>query len=379
MKTKSRAKIFLASLLAVVTLVGSPLAVYAGYAPSGRATFQCVTPSNCPGANYVTFNSFTNAPNYGDERAFFDGKDAGVSASGGYQDGISVHDGQRIVLRTYIHNNANPNAIGEAAATAKNTRMQVLLPTSKKTNNTAASQVTADNSNPGTVSDTVDFTGGNPFTVAFDTSAPVQITYRPNGTGDFVTRTVPGAAFANNHTLNANFGDWKGCFNYGALVTTTIVVKMDSTPSPKVPAYTCDAFNITADINRSVKVSTFATTATNGAVFKNAVLNWGDNSTELTTNNVVGQTHQYSADGTYTITATAHFTVDGKDVTASGPNCAKSVTFTSNTPPKVTPPSPTPTQLVNTGAGSVASIFAAVTAAGAVAYRIVLTRRLSRQ
>ncbi|HMH31261.1 MAG TPA: hypothetical protein VK534_02180 [Methylomirabilota bacterium] len=383
MKIKSRAKTFLVSLLALVTLAGSPLAVYAGYAPSSRPTYQCITPTNCPGADHVTFNSFTNAPNYGDERAFFDGKDAGITGSGGYQDAITVHDGQKLVLRTYIHNNANPNAIGEAAATAHNTRMQVLLPTSKKTTNTAASQITADNASPGTVSDTVDFSGASPFTVEFDKSAPVQVTYRPNGAGDYVTNNLPGASFSNDQTLNANFGDWKGCFNYAALVTMTITVHMDNTP-PVTPAYTCDAFNITADVNRSVKVSTFSTTATNGAVFKNATVNWGDNSAEVTNTNIVGLTHQYAADGTYTITSTAHFTVNGQEVSAGGPQCAKVVTFKGNTPPTVTPPPTTttpgtPSTLVNTGPGEVAGIFAAVSAAAALAYRKVLSRRLSRQ
>lgn len=59
------------------------------------------------------------------------------------------------------------------------------------------------------------------------------------------------------------------------------------------------------------------------------------------------------------------------------------------TPPKppVTPPTTpstpatpgAPTTLVNTGAGSVAGIFAAATIAGIAAYRFVLGRRLSRQ
>lgn len=55
------------------------------------------------------------------------------------------------------------------------------------------------------------------------------------------------------------------------------------------------------------------------------------------------------------------------------------------TPPPVTPPSTpqtppaAPTQLVNTGPGSAAAIFGGVTAAGALAYRLVLGRRLSRQ
>lgn len=48
-----------------------------------------------------------------------------------------------------------------------------------------------------------------------------------------------------------------------------------------------------------------------------------------------------------------------------------------STPP-ATPGQPTPTALVNTGPGSVAAIFAAATAVGAIVYRRLLTRRLSR-
>jgi hypothetical protein len=379
MKFKYRAKMILASTLALVTLVGSPLAVYAGYAPSARPTYQCITPTNCPGADHVVFNSFTNAPNYGDERAFFDGKDATITAQGGYQDNINVHDGQRIVLRTYVHNNANPNAIGEAAATAHNTRMQVLLPTSKKTANTAASQIMADNASPGTVSDTVEFSGASPFTLAFDQSSPVQVSYRPNGTGDTVIKTLWSASFSNPQTLNANFGDWKGCFNYSALITAIVVVHMDQTPTP--PAYSCDAFNITADVNRSVKITTFTTSNTKDIKFDHAVVDWGDGSNPLSDANVVGKTHQYAKDGTYKLTATAHFQLiaNGQDLPATSANCVKQVTFTPDEPPKVTPPPSTPTTLVNTGPGQVAGIFAAVTAAGTLGYRRILSRKLSRQ
>lgn len=232
---KLRTKMVLASLLAVTAPASATLSAYAGYAPSTRPTFQCITPTNCPGANYVTFNSFTNAANYGDERAFFDGKDAGDTSANGYLDKINVHDGQRLTLRVYIHNNANPGAIGEAAATAHNTKMMVLLPTSKKTSNTAGAQISAENANPGTVSDTVDLTGDRPFTTTFDSSQPVQVTYRPNGTGNYVTRTLPSASLVSDHALSANFGDWKGCFEYSALVTMTVVVHMDTPPTPQPP------------------------------------------------------------------------------------------------------------------------------------------------
>jgi hypothetical protein len=157
-----------------------------------------------------------------------------------------------------------------------------------------------------------------------------------------------------------------------------------SCPQPQQPVYICNDLQLTAGDNRTVKISAFSTTAQNGAVFKNAVVTWGDNSAALTTANVVGQSHQYGADGTYTVAATAHFTVNGEDVTAGGPQCSKQITFKGNTPPVITPPSTppatpaAPTALVNTGPGSVIAIFAVATAAGTFLYRRMLTRRLSR-
>jgi hypothetical protein len=157
-------------------------------------------------------------------------------------------------------------------------------------------------------------------------------------------------------------------------------------PPKPTPTYACTVLGLAADVNRTVKISTFAATQTNGAVFKDAVIDWGDNSTPLTTNNVVGQTHQYTADGTYTVTATAHFTANGQDVTAGGPQCQQKVTFSSTTPPAVTPPTVTPaatpaapTALVNTGPGSVIGLFGAATAIATFGYRWMLSRRLSRQ
>ena len=68
----------------------------------------------------------------------------------------------------------------------------------------------------------------------FDKSAPVEVTYRPNGTGAFVTNVLPSASFASDWSLNANMGDWKGCFNYSALITFTAVVHMPKSPKPPV-------------------------------------------------------------------------------------------------------------------------------------------------
>lgn len=364
-----KTKAIVAGLLAGLVLVAVPMTVYAGYAPSGRATFQCVSPTNCPGANYVTFNSFTNAPNYGDERAFFDGKDAHDTSANGYLDKISVSDGQLLTLRVYIHNNANPNAIGKAAAVAHNTRLQVLLPKTVENSNFAAAAISAENANPGTVSDTVDFIGSQPFSVAFDQSHPAQITYRPGGTGNYVTRTLLNSSYVGDSVLNASFGDWDGCFNYSALVTMTVVVHMPQ--QPEKPVYSCDAFNIVADVNRTVKVTKFSATAKNGAELVGTVVDWDDNNVSDGDVNPVGLTHQYDKDGTYNVSVIAFFDVNGDEVDASGPNCVKQVTFNGKKPP-LTPP----TELVNTGPGQVAGIFAAVTAASTLGYRRILRRRL---
>ncbi|MBA3758457.1 DUF11 domain-containing protein [Candidatus Saccharibacteria bacterium] len=137
-----------------------------------------------------------------------------------------------------------------------------------------------------------------------------------------------------------------------------------------VPAYVCETLKIEKTTGRTVKISDFKTSQTNGATFKHVVINWGDNTTPLTTNNAVGQTHTYNADGTFNIVATATFTVDGQEKTAVSEACKAVVTF------GTAPATPiTPTTLPNTGAGDVIGIFAAVSAAGAVAHRFVLSRK----
>jgi uncharacterized repeat protein (TIGR01451 family) len=170
----------------------------------------------------------------------------------------------------------------------------------------------------------------------------------------------------------------KSMQEYFDTATTTVTKKCEE--KPNAPKFSCDLLDIKKGDNRTVTVTQFKHSQSNGANFRNVVLDWGDQSTALTTTEAVGKTHQYAADGTYTVTATAHFTVDSKDQTASGANCAKSVTFTSIPTTPETPTTPeAPEQLVETGPGQVIGLFAAITAAGAVAHRLFLARRLGRQ
>src|SRR3981081_2481322 len=89
----------------LVLVAGFTAAVHA-WSPD-RPTFTMQNP-----APYVTFNSITNNPDYGDERTFFDGKDAANTASGGFVDTVNVTSGETVLLRMYVHNNAASNLNG---------------------------------------------------------------------------------------------------------------------------------------------------------------------------------------------------------------------------------------------------------------------------
>lgn len=169
---------------------------------------------------------------------------------------------------------------------------------------------------------------------------------------------------------------------YNTAVTT---VTKQCQPSSQ-PSYSCDMLDIKPGSGRSVTVSNFKYTALNGATFSSAVVDWGDGSSPLTTDSVVGKSHTYAKDGSYTVSAVAHFAVNGADASADGVNCSKTVSFTTPkhkpTITKVGGPTVTtnaPTQLVNTGPGGVMAAFAAVTVLGAVMHRLFLSRRLARQ
>ena len=151
--------------------------------------------------------------------------------------------------------------------------------------------------------------------------------------------------------------------------TVTITKTCNET---KNPVYSCNLLTVTKGDNRTINASV-AYTATNGATLKTVTYNFGDNSTPLTTDKTT-TSYQYKADGTYAVTATLTFSVNGADVTGVTSNtCAQSVSFTTPSTP-VTPP----TALPNTGAGNVIGIFAGSVVAGAIGYRLFMSRKLAR-
>lgn len=130
------------------------------FAPSDRPIFKCLSPSNCPGPGYAVFNSYVNAPNFGDERAFFDARLATdkpyAPGRWNWSDALQVEPGDRIVLRIYYDNDGDASAEARAGeSTARGVRVAVLLARNREDHVAAGAMIKASNTHPEIVSDSV--------------------------------------------------------------------------------------------------------------------------------------------------------------------------------------------------------------------------------
>lgn len=158
--------------------------------------------------------------------------------------------------------------------------------------------------------------------------------------------------------------------------------KVTVVQQPSQPTFSCDALDVTKVSGRQVKYTARASAA-GGAEIKWYSFNFGDGTTEFMTDQNTAE-HTYAKDGQFTTRVKVGVMVDNALRIVESDKCAAVVNFTSSspTPTTTTPPaaiSGKPTSLVNAGPGSVAAIFGAVTAAGAVAHRILLGRRLRNE
>ncbi|HVC36021.1 MAG TPA: hypothetical protein VNE40_01055 [Candidatus Dormibacteraeota bacterium] len=184
---------------------------------------------------------------------------------------------------------------------------------------------------------------------------------------------------------------------YGQDGTFTVQAILSFTPS-SVASSTCQApititslmptcNSLSLDVNnddKTVIVNGLDLTP-NGATLGYETIDWGDGSPLVVVSDLTGQSHSYSGNGPFVITANAFFLSGNNVVESSNVGCQESISFSitpPTTPPPTTPPSPStpvPTALVNTGPGSTIGLFSGVTLAAAIAHRWFLSRKLSRQ
>lgn len=221
----SKVKSVLVGVSAIALSVAVPATSFASFYPANRQTYTCTTPTTCEGADHVTFNSFTNNPVVGDERPFFSGSLNGANV----QDRIQVKNGDVITLRAYVHNNADPNKIGQAAAVAKNVKMKVLIPTASQKDHNLVSYISAANATPGTINDTMSLYGDKDFTLQYVNGSAV-FDHKADGT-TMISEKLNDTIVGNGTYL----GDMHGCFQYSGYVTLQVKVNMPTTPTPVTP------------------------------------------------------------------------------------------------------------------------------------------------
>lgn len=207
------------------------------------------TPGNTPGFDHVTFNSFTGVPNIGDERNFLTGKIS--EAPGGFYDPMNkVRAGDEILMRVYVHNNADESLNAGGKGVAKNTRVRVALPAGLAEDHKVNAFISADNATPKTIEDTLSMNGELPFQIEYvPGSARIKTNFIDTAISDSV---VSSGVQIGDDKLDGNMN---GCFKYVALVTLKVKVKSPSyTLDKKVRVNGTQTFTENVDVKPGQKV-----------------------------------------------------------------------------------------------------------------------------
>lgn len=200
-----------------------------GYTPSHRPVFSCLEGgADCPGPGYATFNSYRNAPIYGDERGFVDAKPDRIRTAGGYQDVLEVAPGEVIVIRCYVNNSGDARFEERPGASiARGTRLLVLLPYGRRSPQAVAGQITADNAIPPAIGDTVTLVGTADFGIRYiPGSARLYNSIHPNGMRVPDSVVSDGTHRTNGALLGFRRLDGRiaGSFEQSALVTLKVAI-----------------------------------------------------------------------------------------------------------------------------------------------------------
>jgi uncharacterized repeat protein (TIGR01451 family) len=239
----ARAKVAVAVLTLGVAAV-IPMAVQAEFFP-GRPTFDynkttggdCNDPTNaaaqggrCGSMNGPVFNSFINTPSYGDERSFVDARRSDQTAAGSYKNVLTdvTKGSQEVVVRMYVHNNANTSTNASGKGIAKNTTVRLALPNVEGSALRAVGYISADNATPKVVEDTVDFTSTEKFSMSYKAGSAIIYNNGPLNGSKISDSVVTTGAPIGYDQLNGNL---PGCFDYEAVIQVTLTVTPKSNPN----------------------------------------------------------------------------------------------------------------------------------------------------
>ena len=192
-----------------------------GYVPANRPIFRCIRQTNCPGPAYPIFNSYTNAPNYGDERDFLNARPLNTTR---FANKLEVKSGEEVLLRVYYDNDSEPRIEPyPGSSTARDTRVAVLLPNARASTMNIAANITAANTRPRAIGDTVTFYSKQPFDVIYVAySARLWNRAHPSGL-PLPSRLVTGdGTLIGYEKMDGNIA---GCFCQSGLITLRVLIE----------------------------------------------------------------------------------------------------------------------------------------------------------
>ena len=193
-----------------------------GDSSNGRKTYTLEQINKGDLGEKITFNSITNGK-IGDERNFVGAKVAGAKVSTWNANEIKVKDGETYTIRLFVHNNS-PRGM---QAIAKGVKATFSIPTNVAKSQTIVGYLDSSNATPNRYWDEVTLTADeNIYLEYVDGSAKYN-----NNKGDF---KLPNEVITSGATLGYTSmnGEIPGCYEYSGVVT--IDVKVHSSVAAKL-------------------------------------------------------------------------------------------------------------------------------------------------
>ncbi len=147
-----------------------------------------------------------------------------IPKTAAFLDQTKVNDGQEMLLRVYVHNDASVTLNGtnyDGPGVAKDTKLRIDMPTTASNNVELKATVSA--SNAESVWDTVSFYGDQPFTLEY-VPGSAKMFNKPNPNGVALGQVINSTTALGYESLN---GIFPGCTDYAAFIYVKVKVKME--------------------------------------------------------------------------------------------------------------------------------------------------------
>ena len=204
-----------ALIVAGATMVPANVLAW-GDSANGRKTYTLAQINAGALGNTITFNSITNGK-IGDERNFVGAKLSSSTSTTWNADSIAVKDGETYTIRLYVHNN-NPKG---TAAIAENVMAYFSLPTTVAKEQTIIGYLNSSNANPGRIWDEVKLTSSEDFYIEY-VAGSATYTNTKMGSVKITDNVITSAgATLGYEALN---GKIPGCYEYDGQVTIQVKV-----------------------------------------------------------------------------------------------------------------------------------------------------------